>query len=124
MISESINISLTSPMQNDIDINTWNFQNETIPSCTFRSELESDIKEEFDQVNQEQEKTSVEKKDIDLLKSIFMMAGQILAPKENTSKDKINDILRKKNLPFQIEDTIEVEIGLDSHNKTAIVMIS
>ncbi len=100
IISQSIELSLLLPTQNNIDLSNWNSQNQDISSCTFTSGLDQGFDErsnldlnqvDFEEIAEEPSEINSEQNDLDVLKSLFMMAGDLMSPIRNPSKGNIKE---------------------------------
>ena len=83
----SVDLSYTLPTDNNIDLTSWDSHSSQLNSFNFNYEDGRDQTNDNDGLVDESEKldddlvnTKTEKKDLDLLKSIFMLAGNITSP--------------------------------------------
>ena len=83
----SVDLSYTLPTDNNIDLTSWDAHSSQLSSFNFNYEDARDQTNDNDGLVDESEKlgddlvnAKTEKKDLDLLKSIFMLAGNITSP--------------------------------------------
>ncbi len=110
-ITKSIELSLSIPTQNEIDLENWDMPINSNSSYDFSSEVEDDMSEEIEceeegNISSDFDKdhldSKIEPKDQDILKSIFMMAGEIISPMRKSVQSK------KKN-SVDVKDIDEID---------------
>ncbi|KGG15145.1 putative Adenylate cyclase [Prochlorococcus sp. MIT 0602] len=118
--NSSLDLSLDLPTENKIDFTRWNLSSEKLHSCNYNYEntLDLFVGEDEEIVEVETEEGSLEsndlsssEKDLDLVKSIFLVASNMFASKTNTTKhiNKNDSLLDPKDKNVQVEDSLPSE---------------
>ncbi len=90
----SVELINTLPIDNKIDLKDWNLEDQDLTS--YNVEFDEEIDVETNEITLEEpvndeSNQNLGKKDLDLLQSIFKMAGNLIAPKETLIKANLED---------------------------------